>query len=192
MAVEGLYPELWVAVDCATSQAPAAVFAECAEQVEQTESQIHGVLICDVDATDPTAPATAAGTDLASWELAIDNATAGKWKKLDVIGDLAEAEQSERLISKKRKKKSNKTFTLNFDVDDTNDTNYSFMIQMEQAPVVFMYYYDDDYLYGPVRSQIIRANAPKARGEGSYDAFLFTAEWQHPHHPPRVANVFTI
>lgn len=192
MAVEGLYPELWTATDCSQSQIPTAEFAECADQVEQTESQIHGVLMCDLDNTDPTAPSTAAGTDLASWELAIDNAVTGKWKKLDVVGDLEEAQQDERIVSKKRIKKGNKTFRLNFDVDDTNTTNYNLMVQLEASPVKFLYYYDDDYLYGPVRAQIIRANAPKPRGEGSYDAFLFTATWQHPHHPPRVENPFTI
>lgn len=189
----GLYPEIWTAVDCDSSQLSAVNFAECAELVQQDPSQIDGILLCDKDPTDPTQPATAAPVDLTSlvgWEAVIGN-TAGQWKYLTVIGDLPEPEQEERIISKGRKKKGDKTFSINFDVDDTTDENYDFMRYCESSPEKIMYYHDENYIYGPIAVQIVRANAPKARGEDSYDIFSFTAEWDHKHHPPRTTNPFT-
>lgn len=194
MATYGQYSVAWTATTCDNSQQPAVSFAECAELVQQNESQIHGVLLCDLNATDPTAPATAAPvalSDLAAWEAVIGD-LAGQWKLLDVIGDIPEAEQTERIISKGRVKKSLKTFTINFDVDDTTDENYAFMRYCESSPEKIMYYYDKDYLYGPVKCQITRANAPKARGEDSYDVFVFSARWEHEHHPPRTTSGFTV
>lgn len=194
MPTEALYPIVWTATNCDNSQLPLVKFAECAELVQQDESQVHGILLCDIDPNDPEAPATAAPatlSDLAGWELVIGD-TAALWKHLIVIGDLAEAEQEERIISKGRIVKGKKNFTLNADVDDTTDENYAFMIELERSPEKFMFFYDRQHIWGPIKCQVTKANVIKARGEGSYDIFSYVIRWEHPHSPPRTTNPFTI
>lgn len=194
MATQALYPNLNQSADCASAAAPAAKFAECMQTFTQHKSQINQVLLCDPDGDDPTIPATAmaAPTDITAWETAIgDNTTAGGWRKLDVIGDLPEPEQSSRTVSKGRVANGNSVFNLNFDVDDTTDENYAYMIHCQSAPEKFMYYADFDNIYGPVKCQVTKAAAPKSRGEESYDTFVYTVTFEHPHNPPRAVSPFT-
>lgn len=70
-------------------------------------------------------------TSLTEWNDNLSDTVDGKIRTLVVLGDLAEAEVTELPASGDRIAIGYKTFTLNFTIDETNDTNYNFHLLAE-------------------------------------------------------------
>lgn len=178
--------------ECDALEMPAVSFGNCAPQ--QNESEINAIFIT-ID--DPNNPGEALGgpTDweqASDWTTALHQSTAGKVRKLTVIGDLAEAEQEIRIVSNRRRVMGTKVFTLNATIDDASDENYEFMRSLECGFEVRIWYGTvGGKLYGDqnaVPCSVIKANAPLDRGQNTFERFEFAFQWEAHCHPPRIDN----
>ena len=87
--------------------------------------------------------------DLAEWTANLDQVADDKIRKLTVIGELPEAEVTEVEYSGDRVAIGYKTFNLAFEVDETNETNYSFLLQTECGGKYLIWFETyDGILYG--------------------------------------------
>lgn len=197
MGVLALYTTPACPADCGpASQLPGVAFEECAESVIQNKSQIDYILMVKPDPADPTQPITKPTdvTDLAAWNLVIDQTADDKVRKCIGIGDMPEPESDTRTISKGRILTTNKTFTINFDIDDASDENYEATRELECNPTVFIWAVTrGQKLYGGpngMRCSVSKAVAPLNRGEDAYETFLWQFQWESTGHPPRAASPF--
>lgn len=88
-------------------------------------------------------------TDLAEWTANLSDTGDDKIRTLIVIGELPEPETTEVPISGDRIAIGYKTFNLNFAIDETNETNYTFMLMSECGGKYLIWYETSDgILYG--------------------------------------------
>jgi hypothetical protein len=71
-----------------------------------------------------------------------------KIQLLPVVGDMPEPESTEYRISLCRKVISNTDFTVNIEVDETNDTNYEFMRATRCNPIYLGWIITTDHIRG--------------------------------------------
>jgi hypothetical protein len=69
--------------------------------------------------------------DLAEWTAWLSDTVDGGIRTLIVLGELPEAETTEVPLSGDRIAIGYKTFNLNFTIDETNETNYNFLLMSE-------------------------------------------------------------
>ena len=88
-------------------------------------------------------------SDLAEWTANLDDSADNKIRTLVVIGELPEPEKTEVVASGDRIATGFKTFSLAFEIDETNDTNYNFLLLIECGnKVTFWFETSDGLLYG--------------------------------------------
>jgi len=161
--------------DCAGSLAE-VVFDECAPVVHYGE--VAKLYIATVDAADFT------NVDLiGEWttRLSDDGADPDAIRTLVVIGELPEPEQSEITISGDRTVVGFKQFTLPFEVDETNDTNYNLLLTYECNIKVKMWFETaDGVLYGGNEGieATLRLNNMIPRERTDVAKFVGTAKWK--------------
>jgi hypothetical protein len=88
-------------------------------------------------------------TDLAEWTSNLSQTADDKIRKLTVIGELPEPELTEISYSGDRVARGSKTFNLAFEVDETNETNYNFLLMSECGGKYLIWFETSDgILYG--------------------------------------------
>jgi hypothetical protein len=88
-------------------------------------------------------------TSLAEWTANLSDTDDDKIRTLIVIGELPEPETTEVPISGDRIAIGYKTFNLNFEIDETNDLNYNFLLMSECGGKYTIWYETSDgLLYG--------------------------------------------
>jgi hypothetical protein len=105
-------------------------FNECAPEVHFGE--IEKIYLW-TDSTTPPFATQAAYDSLAEWSAHLDNSGAAvdDIRYLTVIGEMPEPEQTETPISGDRTVVGYKKFTVNFEIDETNNINYAFILDSE-------------------------------------------------------------
>ena len=112
-------------------------------------------------------------------------------RPLTIIGELPEPEQTELSISGDRTVVGFKNFTLNIEVDETNDTNYEFLLTYECNVQVKMWYATaDGMLYGGNEGILatLRMNNVIPRDRAETAKFIGTAKWKSKHSPLRCVS----
>jgi hypothetical protein len=105
-------------------------FNECAPEVHFGEiTKIYLWIEGPVFATDAPFISQAQYDSIAHWNLHLDNTGTdlSDIRYLTVIGEMPEPEQTETPISGDRTVVGYKKFTVNFEIDETNDINYQFI-----------------------------------------------------------------
>lgn len=158
-------------------------FNECAPDIHYGE--ISKVYVARADAADFTA------VDLiAEWttRLSDTETTVDKIRTLIGIGELPQPEKSEILISGDRTIYSPKTFNLLFEVDETNDTNYEFLLSAE-CNLKFKFWYEtsDGMLYGGNTGieGIFNMDAPIPKSREEIAKFMLSVKWKSKNSPLR-------
>ena len=166
---------------------PAVDFDVCAPELHWGE--VSKLYLAAADADDFTNVES-----LAEWTTRLDQsatATGDEIRELTILGDLPEPEQSEIAISGDRTAVGVKTFTLAFDVDETNDTNYLAMLNME-CNLTFKIWYEtsDGMLYGGNDGIIatVRMNQIIPRERTELVKLTGTAKWKSQFSPLRVVS----
>lgn len=154
----------------------------------QNESEIGYLFISVPDATNPNIPKIVSPAFATAAVLTSFITPNGAY--LTGIGDLPEPEGDQRVGSLRRIIRDKKRFTVNFTVDDANDTNYTFLRNLECFPQVFIWYMTlSGKVYGDpangITANVSKANAPLDRGDGAYERFELALTWEHWNHPPR-------
>lgn len=105
-------------------------FSECAPEVHFGEI---AMLYLWVDSATPPFANQTEYDSAAQWVLHLDNSGVAidDIRFLTVIGDMPEPEQTETPISGDRTVVGYKKFTVNFEIDETNETNYTFLLSSE-------------------------------------------------------------
>ena len=171
--------------DCSTL--PAVAFDTCAPELHWGE--VTKLYVAAADADD-----FANVEDVTEWNTRLDQsavATGDEIRELTVIAELPEPEQTETPVSGDRTAVGFKNFTLNFDIDETNDTNYNFLLTLE-CNLSFKIWYEtsDGMLYGGNEGipATLRANQiiPKERTE--HVKFVGVARWKSRTSPLRCVS----
>jgi len=115
--------------DC-TGALESVSFNDCAPEVHFGE--IEKIYLW-VDSVTPPFASQAEYDSLAHWNTHLDNSGTDidDIRYLTVIGEMPEPEQTETAISGDRTVIGYKKFTVPFEVDETNETNYSFIFATE-------------------------------------------------------------
>lgn len=135
-------------------------------------------------------------TDAAEWATRLDNATEDdntKIRTLFVSGDQPPAESNETEISLCRTVYSEKDFTINFDIDETNITNNDMMRRLECGGTFLMWYAAGQYMYGGTDGIEVQINVNNniTRGCNELNLISGTTKWQAKHHPEKIVNPLT-
>ncbi len=166
---------------------PAVSFDVCAPELHYGE--VAKLYIAAADADDFTNV-----EDLAEWTTRLDDSatlTGDEIRELIVIGELAEPEQTEITISGDRTAVGFKQFSLAFEVDETNDTNYNFLLTLECNMKMKMWYETaDGMLYGGNEGieATIRVNQVIPRERTELVKFIGTAKWRSQFSPLRCVS----
>lgn len=110
--------EITCPTDC-DGNLPDVEFSVCSPEINLGE-------ITDIYLTNPGNPLTDE-TSAVEWAARMAAVDETKIINLKVMGDLPIPEASEIEISGKRKVTGDKSYTINLDIDETNQTNYEFM-----------------------------------------------------------------
>lgn len=183
--------------DCANQAAPVFTINNCVDAITLYESEISHVYFIEVSVEDCTLPLLAPDdwTSAVDWAAVLSNTEVGKIRSLNVIGDLPEPEQVETLLSGGRKKIGNKTFNLNFDIDEFNAVNYTASRKLECGFTGFFWYGTRGGLLfgGPngIKATVIKSNAPHERGDNVYQKILNQIQWEAKCKPPMITSPIT-
>jgi hypothetical protein len=106
------------------------------------------------------------------------------------IGDLPEGASDEVEISLCQKWQSEKTFTLNFDIEDVSDENYNFMRTLECNNVMKGWFSSGGKLFGDNCGidVSVKANYKIDRGCKTLHKILLVFTWDNQFHPARCTN----
>jgi hypothetical protein len=108
-------------------------FNDCAPEVHYGEiAKLYLAVLADPPDSQPFA-SQAEFDSAAHWATHISESadTAGAIREFTVIGEQPEPEQTETQISGDRTVYGFKKFTLNLEIDETNETNYNFLLLSE-------------------------------------------------------------
>ena len=169
-------------VDC-TGSLEAVSFNECAPDIHYGE--ISKLYVARSDAADFTSPDLLAEWTARLSDTAVD---ADSIRTLIGIGELAPAEKTEILISGGRTIYSPKTFNILFEVDETNDTNYEFLLSTE-CNLKFKFWFEtsDGMLYGGKTGieAVFGMDAPIPKGREEIAKFMVSIKWKSANSPLR-------
>jgi hypothetical protein len=171
---------------CPTSCAgslPAVDFDDCAPELHWGE--VSKLYIAAVTAADFTNVEL-----LAEWTTRLSETLTGAdtIRELTVLGDLPAPEQTEQAISGDRTAVGFKTFTLPFDIDETNDINYNFLLTYECNMKVKVWYETaDGMLYGGNEGieATLRMDQIIPRERTEIVKFTGSLKWKNEHSPLR-------
>jgi hypothetical protein len=125
---------------------------------------------------------------LAEWTAALSDTADDKIRTLIVIGELPEPETTEVPTSGDRIAIGFKTFNLNFEIDETNDLNYNFLLMSECGGKYLIWYETSDgILYGGTEGLevSIRLNQIIPRERTGLVKIMGKATWKSQHSPYR-------
>lgn len=171
--------------DCAGSL-PSVLFDECAPELHYGE--IEWLYVARADAADFVAVDV-----ITEWtaRLSDTSADADAIRTLHVIGELPEPEQTEINISGDRVINGYKTFNIPFEIDETNDTNYEFLLNTE-CNLKFKIWFAtaDGMLYGGNTGveATIKLNPIIPRERTEVAKFMGTIKWKSVHSPLRCVS----
>ncbi len=162
---------------------PAQSFNECTPELHYGE--ISKIYYCEADGT-----AFTNVDQLGEWTTRLDQSsnTADKIRTLVVIGEMLEAEQTEIPISGGRTSYSPKTFTINAEIDETNDTNYEAMLTFEcNLKYKIWPETSDGMLYGGNAGieVVFKSNQPIPKSREEIVKILLSAKWKSKNSPLR-------
>lgn len=169
-------------VACAGSL-EAVSFNECAPVIHYGE--ISKLYVARADAASFTSPDI-----ITEWtaRLSDSDTTIDKIRTLIGIGELTTAEKTELLISGGRTIYSPKSFNVLFEVDETNDTNYEFLLSTE-CNLKFKFWFEtsDGMLYGGKDGieAVFNMDAPIPKGREEVAKFMTSIKWKSKFHPLR-------
>jgi hypothetical protein len=161
----------------------AVSFNECAPEVHYGE--VSKVYVARADSADFT------NVDIITeWTARLDDSgsDANDIRTLIGIGEIPVPEKTELTLSGDRIIYPPKKFTMLFEVDETNDTNYEFL-QASECNLKFKFWYEtsDGMLYGGNTGieAIISGDAPIPKSREEIAKFMFTAKWKSQFSPLR-------
>lgn len=130
------------------------------------------------------------------WDSRLDNDAAGasKIRTLIVNGEKPAPGKSEKEISLGRKISGVKSFSLNFEVDETNQTNYDAMRTIEcNGNFLIWYQTRDGLLYGGNSGIEAKISLDEVISKSYTDLILLqgTATWESKYHPEREVSPIT-
>lgn len=159
--------------DC-TGSLPAVNFDVCAPELHYGE--ISKIYLATAEAEDFT------NVELpGEWTTRLTVEDKDSIRELVVIGELPEPEQTEVQISGDRKVIGQKEFTINFEIDETNDLNYNLLLTHEcNLTSKIWYETSDGMLYGGNEGILvsIRMNNVIPRERAEIQKFIGTAKWK--------------
>lgn len=125
-------------------------FSECAPEYHWGEVSKIYIVESDFESVDNAGnPGFSDVTSLTEWTDNLSDTADNKIRTLVVIGELPEAETTEVPASGDRVAIGYKTFNLNFVIDETNDTNYNFLLMSECGGKYLIWFETSDgLLYG--------------------------------------------
>jgi hypothetical protein len=125
-------------------------FSECAPEYHWGEISKLYIVESDFESVDNAGNAGFSDvTSLTEWNDNLSDTVDNKIRTLIVIGELPEPERLEVPASGDRIAIGQKTFNLNFAIDETNDTNYGFLLQTECGGKFLIWFETSDgQLYG--------------------------------------------
>lgn len=160
-------------------------FNECAPETHWGEISKVYVAPADLDLT---------GFDcssLSDWTALLADTGDDKIRTLIGIGDMPEPEVTEVSISGDRKAYGFKKFSFNFNIDETNDTNYMFMAMTEcNGTYLFWFETSDGILYGGNEgiTGSIKMNQVIPESRADIVKIMGVFSWQAQRHPYRCAS----
>ena len=171
--------------DCAGSL-PEVSFNECAPEVYFGE--IAKIYVAKSDSADFLNV-----EDLAEWttRLSQDSADADAIRELTVIAELPEPEVTEQTISSDRTIVGYRQFVINGEIDENNDVNYNFMLNL-QCNLKHKIWYEtaDGILYGGNEGiqATIRAHEFIPRARTDVKKIMFNIKWKSKFSPLRCVS----
>lgn len=189
----GLYTCESCPTDCSTQQPQEWTINNCVDSIELFESEISVLYYTGVSDSDCSEPAVkpADWESAANWASVLANTGNDKIRFLNVIGDIAEPEQPIVTLSGGREKAGMKTFTLNADVDEFNDTNHTAMRKLECGFTGFFWYgtKGGKLFGGPkgIKATVVKAFTPHERGD-AYQKISLQIKWKSKCSPAMIAN----
>jgi hypothetical protein len=170
---------------CDDFELPTLEFDNCNPQI--FESQIKNIYV--------TKPGLALNdwTDAAEWAARLSNSSidANAIREFTVIGSLPLPDKTEKVISGERTVFVNKKRTLNFTIDELNDTNYEACRQMQcikKAKVWFATV--DGHLFGGNDGidADLELDLELADGSGELEVVKGTLKWDSKYMPERITS----
>jgi hypothetical protein len=136
----------------------------------------------------PTTLASFDVTSLAAWNTNLSDTTDNKIRTLITLGDMPEAETTETPASGDRIAYGFKKFAVNFQVDETNDTNYTFH-QLLECGGQFKFWFEtsDGLLFGGNDGLLvsIKSNYVIPAERNAMQKIMAVATWKSLHSPAR-------
>ena len=183
-------------VSCDDYVLPAVQSEYCPATMTLELAEIKRILLAEVDATTKEAVgAPADWLDDTLWDAAIDNATSNTIKSLYGIGDVAEPEGKVVTVHDGQEVNLEDTYTLVFDVQDTNATNYTAARSLSACKGRYFLWYETrgNFLYGGqsgIPVNLVRVTSPNERGADAYKVIKFYFKWIASCLPERAASPF--
>lgn len=106
------------------------------------------------------------------------------------IGDLPAATNEETIISLGQKYYGEKTFVINFDIEDCSDDNYEFLRYLECQTTVRFWFEAGGYLWCGNCGELVNINANYQieRGQKTLQHIMLVISWDNDFHPQRVIS----
>lgn len=166
------------------NELPELSMSECNPEVDFGE--ISFIYITNVD--NPLSDVS----DVSEWNerLSNDSTDVDAIRYLYVAGDKPPAEVNELKISLCRTIYSEKTHTVNFDIDETNVINHDAMRQFQCGGTFLVWYATPNYLYGGNNGIEVEVKIDQNITRGCTELNLFpgTLKWQNKDYPEVIAN----
>jgi hypothetical protein len=168
-----------------TDDIPDVLFVECTPEINFGEIATVAITKIGYPLTNVEDPAEWAA------RIALPSGDDEKIYLISVIGDMPAPEVNEYVVSHCRKVQSNKDFTVNIEVDETNDLNYEFMRWTQCNPTVLAWLVTNNHIRGGndgIEVNII-LNDQIDKDCKSIQKFIGKLTWTGANFPARTANV---
>lgn len=131
-------------------------------------------------------------TGVAEWlaRISEDSADPDAIRQFRGVGDLPVATNDETMISLGQKYYGEKTFVINFDIEDLSAENYAFLRYLECQTTVKFWFESGGYLFGGNCGENvnINANLQIERGQKSLHHIMLVITWDGDFHPERCVS----
>lgn len=177
--------------DCSAATIVIASSNSCLDSWDIRKSEIKRVFLAPFDGTKTAPIGDANMEDLVTWEGLIDNATttAPFIRELYCVGDMPIPEKN-TFEYKGESIVQTKTYTVNFDLIDVNDTNYTLSRDFDNNKLVWVAYETDGgSLFGWMLMKI-DSDVEISRGTEAVETLKFIATTIQSCKPPRYDSPF--
>lgn len=165
------------------------LFNECAPEWHYGEVSKIYIAESDFESVDNAGnPGFSDVTSLTEWNDNLSDTVDSKIRTLVVLGDLPEAETTEIAASGDRIAIGYKTFSLIFEIDETNDTNYNFLLMSECGGKYLIWFETSDGLLfgGNLGIEVsLRLNYLIPRERTAFQKIMGKATWKSLQSPFR-------